>query len=74
MSQTSFQQYTKIRIIGTGVASIVYLVSTIEDNKRIPYALKVINKGYAAKLKQIQHIKAEKKIHLTLDHPFIVKL
>lgn len=64
----------KVRVIGTGMDSMVFLALLTKNQKTTPYALKVINKEKAAKLKHIQYIKNEKKILMSLDHPFIIKL
>lgn len=39
-----------------------------------PLALKCLKKSAVIKLKQIDHIKSEKKVLASIDHPFIVCL
>lgn len=39
-----------------------------------PLALKCLKKSAVIKLKQIDHIKSEKKVLASIDHPFIVNL
>lgn len=74
MNKKIFDKYTKIRVIGSGIASIVYLVTLTEEEEIKTFALKAVNKEKIAKMKQIAQIKNEKNLHYSLDHPFIVKL
>ena len=62
--------YELVRIIGTGTFGKVYLA--ILNGKS--YALKVLNKSKIIQLKQVDHIKNEKNILASIDHPFIVNL
>ena len=62
--------YKLIRIIGTGTFGKVYL--SIKGNKS--YALKVLQKKKIIELKQVDHIKNEKNILASIQHPFIVNL
>ncbi len=39
-----------------------------------PYALKMLNKKEIIRLKQVDHVKMEKKVLNMLDHPFIINL
>ena len=39
-----------------------------------PLALKCLKKSEIIRLKQIDHVKSEKKILESIDHPFIVNL
>jgi protein kinase A/protein kinase X len=39
-----------------------------------PLALKCLKKSEIIRLKQIEHVKSEKKILETINHPFIVNL
>jgi serine/threonine protein kinase len=74
MNQKIFEKYSKIRVIGSGHTSLVFLVSTTESNQLKPYALKSINKEKLVKQKQISQVKNEKSLHQSFDHPFIIKL
>ena len=74
MNQKIFEKYSRIRAIGSGHASIVYLVTTSEDSGLKTYALKSVNKEKIIKLRQVGQIKNEKILHMSFDHPFIVKL
>lgn len=55
---------------GKGTFSFVDLV---EHQKEI-YALKKMNKLFLLKEQQINHVKEEKSILESLEHPFIIKL
>jgi len=74
MNPKIFDKYTKIRVIGTGIASIVYLVTFYDEEELKTYALKAVNKEKLVKLKQISQISNEKNLHFLLNHPFIIKL
>ena len=41
---------------------------------RTPMAMKILKKSEVIRLKQIDHVKAEKKILAMIEHPFIVNL
>jgi len=57
-------------MIGKGTFSFVYMV---ERNHSI-FALKKMNKLFILQEQQLNHIKEEKQILLSIDHPFIIKL
>ena len=62
--------FTKISLIGKGTFSFVYMV---ERNKAV-FALKKMNKLFILQEQQLSHVKEEKRILLSLEHPFIIKL
>lgn len=62
--------YQLVRIIGTGTFGKVYLA--LLDGKS--FALKMLHKKKIIELKQIDHIKNEKNILASVDHPFVVNL
>merc|ERR1719253_1590826 len=58
--------------LGTGSFGRVRLVQHNSDNKY--YALKILKKSEVIYLKQVEHVKTEKKLLETISHPFIVNL
>ena len=61
--------------LGTGTFGRVRLVKHRSDPKESePQALKCLKKSAVIKLKQIDHVKSEKKVLAIIDHPFIVNL
>lgn len=61
--------------LGTGTFGRVRLVKhRSDDAKTDPLALKCLKKSAIIKLKQIDHVKSEKKVLAIIDHPFIVNL
>ena len=61
--------------LGTGTFGRVRLVKHRSDPPEIqPLALKCLKKSEIIRLKQIEHVKSEKKILESIDHPFIVNL
>jgi protein kinase X len=61
--------------LGTGTFGRVRLVKhKSEPAEAEPLALKCLKKSEIIRLKQIEHVKSEKKILETINHPFIVNL
>ena len=61
--------------LGTGTFGRVRLVKHREEADDIdPLALKCLKKNAIIKLKQIDHVKSEKKVLSIIEHPFIVNL
>jgi serine/threonine protein kinase len=61
--------------LGTGTFGRVRLVKhKSEPVEAEPLALKCLKKSEIIRLKQIEHVKSEKKILETINHPFIVNL
>ena len=61
--------------LGTGTFGRVRLVKHRCDGAQTdPLALKCLKKSAIIKLKQIDHVKSEKKVLAIIDHPFIVNL
>jgi len=60
--------------LGTGTFGRVRLVSFRSGQKEHWFALKMLKKSEVIRLKQVEHIKAEKSILLQIAHPFIVNL
>jgi len=62
----------KHRVLGQGAYGLVWLVSQKkEEEKKTPYALKIVNKKLLVDSKQTNYIMSEKNLLSTLDHPFI---
>jgi protein kinase X len=61
--------------LGTGTFGRVRLVKHREEkDEDDPIALKCLKKSAIIKLKQIDHVKSEKKVLSIIEHPFIVNL
>lgn len=58
--------------LGTGSFGRVRLVKHHADNKH--FALKILKKSEVIYLKQVEHVKTEKKILCEISHPYIVNL
>lgn len=58
--------------LGTGSFGRVRLVQYKENLKH--YALKILKKSEVIYLKQVEHVKTEKKLLEQIDHPFVVNL
>jgi len=61
-----------VRTVGTGTFGRVLVVKYLKTEKF--YAIKVQKKSEIVRLKQVQHIKNEKNILTSIDHPYIVNL
>ena len=69
------QDFKFLSTLGTGTFGRVRLVKHKSDNPEVePLALKCLKKSEIIRLKQIEHVKSEKKILETINHPFIVNL
>ena len=60
--------------VGTGTFGRVRIVKLKHNPDRTPFALKMLKKSEVIRLKQVQHVKAEKDILMMIEHPFIVTL
>jgi len=61
--------------IGTGTFGRVRLAKAKNTNLiNIPLAIKILKKSELLRLKQVEHVKAEKDILAMVDHPFIINL
>lgn len=60
--------------VGTGTFGRVRIVKLKGDSRRVPFALKMLKKSEIIRLKQVEHVKSEKEILLSIEHPFIVTL
>ena len=60
--------------VGTGTFGRVRIVKLKTDVSRTPFALKMLKKSEVIRLKQVEHVKSEKDILLSIEHPFIVTL
>ena len=61
--------------LGRGTFGRVRLVKHREEgDESEPLALKCLKKSAIIKLKQIDHVKSEKKVLSIIEHPFIVNL
>eukprot|EP00928_Gymnodinium_smaydae_P076686 TRINITY_DN5974_c0_g1_i1.p1 TRINITY_DN5974_c0_g1~~TRINITY_DN5974_c0_g1_i1.p1 ORF type:complete len:398 (+),score=87.29 TRINITY_DN5974_c0_g1_i1:224-1417(+) len=60
--------------VGTGTFGRVRLAMIRGDPERHPMAIKILKKSEVIRLKQVEHIRSEKQILASLEHPFIVNL
>mmetsp|Transcript_40528 Transcript_40528/g.94110 ORF Transcript_40528/g.94110 Transcript_40528/m.94110 type:complete len:360 (-) Transcript_40528:96-1175(-) len=60
--------------VGKGTFSRVRVVKVKGSQERTPMALKILRKCDVIRLKQVEHVKAEKQIMSMIEHPFIVNL
>merc|ERR1740138_1712545 len=60
--------------VGTGTFGRVRVVKIKGSQDRSPFALKILKKSEVIRLKQVEHVKAEKEILMSIAHPFIVNL
>ncbi|CAF4374461.1 unnamed protein product, partial [Adineta steineri] len=70
--QFSIDSLAVIRTVGTGTFGRVQLVLHRETNTY--YALKVMCIKRIVESKQVEHVRNEKKVLTTTDHPFLVRL
>jgi protein kinase A/protein kinase X len=60
--------------VGTGTFGRVRVVKLKGASDRSPFALKILKKSEVIRLKQVEHVKAEKDILTRIAHPFIVNI
>jgi serine/threonine protein kinase len=60
--------------VGTGTFGRVRVVTHSVKNTPMHFALKMLKKSVILQLKQVEHIKSEKKILAEIVHPFIVNM
>lgn len=70
----SFSDFELYDTVGKGTFSRVRVVKMKGNIDRSPMALKILRKGDVIRLKQVEHVKAEKQIMSMIEHPFIVNL
>lgn len=70
----SIDDFHILNTLGTGTFGRVRLVKFKHSNESIPLALKMLKKTEIIRLKQIEHVKSEKRILERIEHPFIIKL
>mmetsp|Transcript_33887 Transcript_33887/g.91727 ORF Transcript_33887/g.91727 Transcript_33887/m.91727 type:complete len:365 (-) Transcript_33887:131-1225(-) len=60
--------------VGTGTFGRVRVVKIKNSKDRTPLAIKIMKKSEVIRLKQVEHVRAEKQIMAMIEHPFIVNL
>jgi len=70
----AFSDFELKDTVGKGTFSRVRVVKIKGVSDRTPIALKILRKGDVIRLKQVEHVKAEKQIMSMIEHPFIVNL
>ena len=62
--------------VGTGTFGRVRIVrlKNVNPDKLPPMCLKIVKKATVIQMRQVEHIKAEKDILMSIEHPFIVNL
>jgi len=74
ISSLGVKSFTLGPTLGTGTFGRVRLVTYTHNSKPYYFALKMLKKTEIIRLKQVEHIKAEKSILSRINHPFIVNL
>lgn len=70
----TFNDFDLRATVGTGTFGRVRVVKIKGNSDRSPFALKILKKSEVIRLKQVEHVKAEKEILMSISHPFIVNL
>jgi len=70
----TFEDFDLRATVGTGTFGRVRVVKVKGSEDRSPMALKIMKKSEVIRLKQVEHVKAEKEILLSIAHPFIVNM
>eukprot|EP00397_Hematodinium_sp_SG-2012_P013032 GEMP01013221.1.p1 GENE.GEMP01013221.1~~GEMP01013221.1.p1 ORF type:complete len:353 (+),score=53.82 GEMP01013221.1:142-1200(+) len=70
----SFVDFDLRATVGTGTFGRVRVVKIKGSADRSPLALKILKKSEVIRLKQVEHVKAEKQILSMIEHPYIVNL
>jgi len=70
--EISKDSFELLDTLGTGSFGRVRLVKFLQDGNF--YALKILKKSEVIYLKQVEHVKTEKKLLEEISHPFIVNL
>lgn len=60
--------------LGTGCFGRVLHVEHKTHKAEVAFALKILSKSEMIKLKEVEHVKSEKDILLSISHPFIAKM
>lgn len=71
-SDYSLSEFQLIRTVGTGSFGRVY-ISRSKINEQL-YAIKVLKKVVLVQHKQVEHTNNERKVLLTVDDPFCIRL
>lgn len=69
-----FNDLEKHRMLGMGAFGKVWLTSHMQGDKKVPFALKQLEKRELLKSKQIQGVTREKEIMYSIEHPFLIQL
>lgn len=72
--QLALSDFHLFYTVGTGAFGRVRMVKYLRDPESTPLALKIVKKSEVVRLKQVDHIRNEKAILESVDHPFIVNL
>jgi len=70
----TFHDFDLRATVGTGTFGRVRMVKIKGSSDRTPFVLKIMKKAEVIRLKQVEHVKAEKQILCLIEHPFIVNL
>ncbi|CAG9330060.1 PRKACB_1 [Blepharisma stoltei] len=74
MQSHHIRDFQILKTIGTGTFARVVIARLKNQKQGTYYAIKMINKEVLAKLKQVEHAKCEKRVLMSLDNPFILKV
>eukprot|EP01118_Nematostelium_gracile_P013138 TRINITY_DN4926_c0_g2_i2.p2 TRINITY_DN4926_c0_g2~~TRINITY_DN4926_c0_g2_i2.p2 ORF type:complete len:365 (+),score=85.72 TRINITY_DN4926_c0_g2_i2:53-1147(+) len=72
LNPIKFEDLTILQTLGTGTFGRVRLAKLKNENRYI--ALKQLKKAEVVRLKQVEHVKAERQLLADVNHPFIVRL
>jgi len=72
--QFTFADFDLRATVGTGTFGRVRVVKIKGNSDRTPLALKILKKSEVIRLKQVEHVKAEKQILTMIEHPFVVNI
>lgn len=70
----TYADFDMCETVGTGTFARVRMVKLKDSVDRTPFVLKIMKKVEIIRLKQVEHVKAEKQILSMIEHPFIVNL
>ena len=72
ITPATLEDFKQLKVLGQGSFGKVILVKNEKDDKL--YAMKILDKKYIVKRKQVSHTQTERALLEKLKHPFIVRL
>eukprot|EP00916_Digyalum_oweni_P001797 GHVL01003462.1.p1 GENE.GHVL01003462.1~~GHVL01003462.1.p1 ORF type:complete len:307 (-),score=20.58 GHVL01003462.1:164-1084(-) len=71
---TRIEDFDLRATVGTGTFGRVRVVKIKGCPDRTPLALKILKKSEVIRLKQVEHVKDEREILSTVEHPFVINM